>query len=79
MVERKTIGLNDVRSLQPGQVIWDSKVPAFGARRQRSAAVAYVLFYRTKDGRQRWHTIGRHGARPGRLRWRARKPNAFLA
>jgi integrase len=24
--------------------------------------VAYVLFYRTKDGRQRWHTIGRHGA-----------------
>ncbi len=62
MVERKTIGLREVRSLQPGQVVWDSKVPAFGARRQKGAGVAYVLFYRTKDGRQRWHTIGRHGA-----------------
>ena len=63
MVERrKAIGLREVRGLQPGQVIWDSKVPAFGARRQKGAAVAYVLFYRTKDGRQRWQTIGRHGA-----------------
>ncbi|HKN29186.1 MAG TPA: site-specific integrase [Roseiarcus sp.] len=62
MIDRKTIGLREVRGLQPGQVIWDSKVPAFGARRQKGAAVAYVLFYRTKDGRQRWHTIGRHGA-----------------
>ncbi len=62
MVERNKIGLRDVRSLQPGQVIWDLKVPAFGARRQKGAAVAYVLFFRTKDGRQRWYTIGRHGA-----------------
>lgn len=62
MVERKTIGLNDVRNLPPGQVVWDKKVPGFGARRQKGAAVAYVLFYRTADGRQRWHTIGRHGA-----------------
>ena len=34
----------------------------FGARRQKSDAVAYVLFYRTREGRQRWFTIGRHGA-----------------
>jgi integrase len=34
----------------------------FGARCQKSDAVAYVLFYRTKDGRQRWFTIGKHGA-----------------
>jgi hypothetical protein len=33
-----------------------------GARRQLSAAVSYVLKYRVFDGRQRWHTIGRHGA-----------------
>src|SRR5665811_163429 len=32
------------------------------ARRQKSSAVAYVLIYRTREGRQRWHTIGRHGA-----------------
>ena len=42
--------------------MWDAAVPAFGARRQRSTAIAYVLLYRTREGRQRWHTIGRHGA-----------------
>jgi integrase len=56
------IGLRQIRALKPGQLIWDSTVVGFGARRQKSDAVAYVLFYRTKDGRQRWHTIGRHGA-----------------
>jgi len=62
MVERKAIGIREVKALQPGEIIWDKKVPAFGARRQRGPGVAYVLFYRTGDGRQRWHTIGRHGA-----------------
>ena len=62
MADRKKIGLREVRGLQPGQTIWDSAVPGFGIRRQNSSAVAYVLFYRTKEGRQRWHTIGRHGA-----------------
>ena len=37
-------------------------MPGFGARRQKGVAVAYVLFYRTAEGRQRWQTIGRHGA-----------------
>ena len=59
---RKRIGLREVRALAPGETIWDAAVPAFGARRQKSAAVAYVLFYRTAEGRQRWYTIGRHGA-----------------
>jgi hypothetical protein len=47
----------------------------FGARRQNSDAVAYVLFYRTKEGRQRWFTIGRHGApwTPERAREEARR------
>src|SRR5260370_13747213 len=62
MVERKRIGLREVRALEPGQTVWDASVPAFGARRQRGKAVAYVLFYRTTAGRQRWLTIGRHGA-----------------
>jgi hypothetical protein len=48
-----------VRSLGVGETIWDTAVPAFGARRQKGPA---VLFYRTREGRQRWHTIGRHGA-----------------
>jgi integrase len=51
-----------VRALKPGQTVWDAGVAGFGARRQQSSAVSYVLIYRTEEGRQRWHTIGRHGA-----------------
>ena len=46
----------------PGETIWDQSLTGFGARRQKSDAVAYVVFYRTKEGRQRWFTIGKHGA-----------------
>lgn len=62
MAERKRIGLREVRALEPNQEIWDSAVAGFGARRQRSDAVSYVLLYRTAEGRSRRHTIGRHGA-----------------
>jgi integrase len=62
MAERKRIGLREVRALKPGETVWDSAVPGFGARRQAGDAVAYVLKSRTAEGRQRWHTIGRHGA-----------------
>ena len=58
----KRIGLKEIRSLGPGETIWDAGVPSFGARRQKGSAVAYVLKFRTAEGRQRWHTIGRHGA-----------------
>jgi hypothetical protein len=50
-----------VRGLAPGAIAWDGAVAGFGARRQRES-VAYILKHRTADGRQRWHTIGRHGA-----------------
>jgi integrase len=60
--ERKRIGLREVRALGPGQVVWDALVPGFGVRRQKGVSVSYVLFYRTRAGRQRWATIGRHGA-----------------
>jgi integrase len=59
---KQGIGLRQIRALKPGETIWDPKLLGFGARRQRSEAVAYVLFYRTQEGRQRWFTIGRHGA-----------------
>lgn len=62
MGERLRIGLRDVRALGAGQTLWDAAVTGFGARRQRSEAVAYVLQFRTAEGRLRWHTIGRHGA-----------------
>lgn len=56
------IGLREVRALKPGQVVWDGAVAGFGARRQQSSVASYVLIYRTLEGRQRWHTIGRHGS-----------------
>jgi integrase len=62
MAERKRIGLRDVRALGPGAELWDGAVPGFGARRQAGTAVSYVLMYRTREGRQRRFTIGRHGA-----------------
>ena len=60
--ERRRIGLREARSLAPGGIIWDDKVTGFAARRQKSDAVTYLIKYRTADGRQRWHVIGRHGS-----------------
>src|ERR1700730_17664182 len=57
--------LKTIASLQPGSILWDhgkGAVTGFGARRQKGEAVTYLLKYRTAAGRQRWHTIGRHGA-----------------
>src|SRR5204862_2330419 len=62
MAEKKRIGLREVRALGPNQIIWDSGVSGFHARRQRGPGVTYAVFYRTAEGRQRWHKIGRHGA-----------------
>ncbi len=62
MAERTRIGLRDVRALGEGENVWDMAVPGFGARRQRSEAIAYVLLYRTAEGKSRRFTIGRHGA-----------------
>ena len=71
----QAIGLRQVRALKPGETVWDPKLPGFGIRRQRSHAVSYVLFYRTREGRQRWFTIGRHGApwNPDTARLEARR------
>ena len=62
MAIRQRIGLRQVRALKPGETVWDASLSGFGARRQKSDAVSYVLYYRTNEGRQRWYTIGRHGA-----------------
>lgn len=59
---KKRIGIRDIAALPVNSVIWDSTVTGFGARRQRGESVSYILFFRTKDGRQHKITIGRHGA-----------------
>jgi integrase len=61
-VDRKRIGLREIRALKPGETVWDASVAGFGARRQRSSTVSYMLIYRAEGGRQRWFTIGRHGS-----------------
>jgi integrase len=53
-----------VDSLQLDQVEWDQELRGFGVRR-RAGATSYVLKYRVgggRRGRQRWHTIGKHGS-----------------
>jgi integrase len=62
MNERKKVGLREVRALGPGEIVWDTAVVGFGARRQKGDAVTYLVKFRTTGGRQRWHKIGRHGA-----------------
>jgi integrase len=62
MSEPKRVGLREVRALSPGEIIWDAGVAGFGARRRQTEAVWYFVKYRTAEGRQRWHTIGRHGS-----------------
>jgi integrase len=56
------IGLRDIRSVQPGQTIWDGSVSGFGARRQVTSIVSYFVAYRTTEGRKRTYTIGKHGS-----------------
>src|SRR6202795_4924508 len=59
---RRRIGLREVRALAAGETIWDSAVIGFCARRQKGEAISYFVKYRTREGRQRWQTIGRHGS-----------------
>jgi hypothetical protein len=73
--------IKSVAKLSLNSVEWDEgkgSVSGFGARRRTGETVAYVLKYRTLDGRQRWHTIGRP-ARPGRRIWLETRRGGFLA
>src|SRR5277367_2623588 len=59
------ITLKTIAAIPRNSTVWDEgrgAVTGFGARRQKGDAIAYVVKYRTADGRQRWTTIGRHGA-----------------
>jgi integrase len=59
------ITLKAIAAISKNSTKWDEgkgAVAGFGARRQKGDSVAYVVKYRTAGGRQRWATIGRHGA-----------------
>jgi integrase len=54
------ITLTTVKTLAPGEAIWDDAVRGFGVRRQKKAA-SYIIKYRAAGGTQRLYTIGAHG------------------
>jgi len=53
------VTLRYIDALQPGDVLHDTKLAGFGARRQKGA-VSYFVKLRV-GGQQRWITIGQHG------------------
>ena len=58
--KRRRLTASLVESLKPGEITWDREVTGFGARRQR---INRVYFLKARIGRrQRWITIGTHGA-----------------
>ena len=68
-----------VDALKPGTIAWDEELAGFGIRCQEKAK-SYVLKYRFR-GKQRWLTIGKHGApwTPIKARDRARSLLGMVA
>lgn len=60
MSASKRLSKRTIDALQPGEIAFDDTVKGFMARRQRRHIV-YVVKVRI-NGRQRWITIGQHGA-----------------
>jgi integrase len=60
LMQRVRITKRLVDSLRPGQTVWDKELAGFGVRLQRRDP-SFVLKYVFR-GRQRFYTIGRHGA-----------------
>jgi integrase len=53
------VTITAINAMAPGDIIHDTTIKGFGARRQKDA-VSY--FFKTRvNGKQRWYTIGRHG------------------
>jgi hypothetical protein len=56
----RRISMRVVEQLAPGQIVWDTEVRGFGIRCQRAKKI-YIL-KAAIAGRQRWFSIGEHGA-----------------
>jgi len=77
MSTRRKISPAVVKSLVPGEIVWDTELSRFGVRR-RAARISYVLKVRIR-GRQKWITLGQHGPlTPIQARDRARKTLAEI-
>ena len=58
---RSRIGLREIAAMEPHTILWDLVPRGFCARRQFSDVITYSVYFRTRDGRQRFYKIGRHG------------------
>ncbi|MCX7309742.1 MAG: integrase arm-type DNA-binding domain-containing protein [Afipia sp.] len=54
--------VNSVQKAGPRKVVWDGQISGLRLRVSPNGERVYVLKYRTRDSRQRWFTIGRHGS-----------------
>jgi integrase len=61
MSKRTKITLGNVKSLKPGEEIWDSEVIGFTARR-REGETSFCIVYRNAQRQRRRYTIGKLGA-----------------
>jgi integrase len=60
---RSRISKRTVDLMKPGEIIWDTDLRGFSARKLTSAKISYGLKYvDAKTGRQRWLSLGLHGA-----------------
>src|SRR5690348_2388578 len=50
-----------VDAMQPGDLLADTEIKGFVARRLPSGTIQYGFRYRNAAGRQRWHALGTHG------------------
>src|SRR5262249_371106 len=59
--------------------LWDDELRGFGVRCLPSGLKVYVLKYRSRAGRQRWLTLGQHGAlTPEQARTQAAQQKAAI-
>ena len=47
--------------MQPHTILWDIETRGYCARRQFSNVITYSVYFRARDGQQRFYKIGRHG------------------
>jgi hypothetical protein len=53
--------MREIAAMQPHTILWDFEPRGFCARRQLSDVITYSVYFRTRDGQQRFYKIGRHG------------------
>jgi Arm DNA-binding domain len=58
--QRLKIGQREIKAMQPHTILWDTETHGFCARRQFSNVITYSVYFRTRDGQQRFYKLERH-------------------